>query len=454
MRFLSAPHTIAEYRHQQFRKFEVLGLTATSAIALGGLAVGAGGLAYQMSQGSKGGGGGGSSYGGIGSNYAQPPAPLDYNQILAQANAGAQQQSQSILSAYPQYTDAALGTIGTLASNLNDANTAQAYNWLGQAGGAVGNINSMAQNVAGVAPQIGQQGDNLASLGGFMQGYGTQQLANAGPNAIENNLMGQANSNLSLGSSLSNEDARQATQQAQASFAQNGLGNSAGAAATGILDRYQLGQQRLQQRQGAAVQADNTVNSNVIARQGVGLSALGQAGNNFGNAASAYGQEAGAYGTAGNLYGTAGNLATNVAAGYIAADPYQRALNPGIAISGQALGSLGQTYSGQNQLAGDVASFNTNMGASMYNANQTNQAAMYAAQLQSQATQQASQNSLMGSGLGALGSLGGAYLQSQAGNGYGLPTAQQAYGMSASSALGQANSQYLGSNGQYFQNLL
>ena len=284
--------------------------------------------------------------------------------------------------------------------------------------------------------------ESCMTLGMLTPGQ-AEQLANAGPNAIENNLMGQANSNLSLGSSLSNEDARQATQQAQASFAQNGLGNSAGAAATGILDRYQLGQQRLQQRQGAAVQADNTVNSNVIARQGVGLSALGQAGNNFGNAASAYGQEAGAYGTAGNLYGTAGNLATNVAAGYIAADPYQRALNPGIAISGQALGSLGQTYSGQNQLAGDVASFNTNMGASMYNANQTNQAAMYAAQLQSQATQQASQNSLMGSGLGALGSLGGAYLQSQ-----------QAYGMSASSALGQANSQYLGSNGQYFQNLL
>ena len=429
MRFLSAPHTLADYRHQQFRKFEVLAACATAlgasaVVAAGAGAIGTAAIGYGTSKlmsgsGSKG-GGGSSGYGGMGSGYAQQPQPIDYATLLAQANAGAAQQSQSILAAYPQYTDAALGTIGTLASNLNDANTAQAYNWLGQAGGAVGNINAMAQNVAGVAPQIGQQAGNLASLGGFMQGYGTQQLANAGPNAIENNLMGQANSNLSLGSSLSSEDARQATQQAQAAFAQNGLGNSAGAAATGILDRYQLGQQRLMQRQGAAMQADNTVNSNVIARQGVGLSALGQAGNNFGNAASAYGQQAGAYGTAGSLYGTAGNLAANVAQGYIAADPYQRALSPGIAISGQALGSLGQTYAGQNQLAGDVASYNTNMGASMYNANQTNQAAMYAAQLQANATQQASQNSLMGSGLGALGSLGGAYMQSQGlGSGYG-----------------------------------
>ena len=90
MRFLTNPHTISEYRHQQFRKFEVLGLTATSAIALGGLAVTAAGTAYEMSKKTPSAGGGGSSYGGLGSGYAQQPQPIDYATLLAQANAGAQ----------------------------------------------------------------------------------------------------------------------------------------------------------------------------------------------------------------------------------------------------------------------------------------------------------------------------------------------------------------------------
>jgi hypothetical protein len=86
MRFLNNPHTLSEYNHNKFRKYEVLGLTATSAIALGGLAVSAGGLAYEM---SKGNGGGSPSYnpnGGLGYGQNQfdqlSGQSLDYQKSL------------------------------------------------------------------------------------------------------------------------------------------------------------------------------------------------------------------------------------------------------------------------------------------------------------------------------------------------------------------------------------
>ena len=361
-----------------------------SMAAIGVAAAGAvvsSGASYGLSQLNKpktpslgsGGGGGGSG----------APQPIDYGALLGMANAGAGTQSQAILSAFPQYIGAQLGGVDQIASKLNNGYTASALGAINKAMGETGNIDT--------------QAGNSSNVGRFLQGAGMAQVANSGPNALEQNLYNQAGSDLALGSSLNPEEERAASQQASAAWNARGLGTGASAASADLLNRYQYGQQRLAQRQSAATNADNTYTQNPLARFAAGTQALGQANN--------------AFGTSGNLYNQSGNLALNAAGAYIATDPYQRALNPGIAMGQNAFSSLGQTYGQQNQLAGDVASFNANMQASMYNSGQNNQAALAGAQYAGQASNNASLAQLLGSGLSAGSNLGSAYLKNQQ---YGL----------------------------------
>jgi hypothetical protein len=114
------------------------------------------------------------------------------------------------------------------------------------------------------------------------------------------------------------------------------------------------------------INSNNAVNNSQISRGNYGLGMLG-------NTANIYGQGGGAYQSAAQLGFAGANALVNL-------DPYQRALGTGVqlgsGIQGQSGSMIGNTYNQNMQMAGDVASFNTNMQASMYNSQQNNQAAL------------------------------------------------------------------------------
>lgn len=87
-----------------------------------------------------------------------------------------------------------------------------------------------------------------------------QGAAGAGsqPSAIQQMLQQQAIQGLQLGSGLSAQDTNQAQQAAREAWSARGLVNSPGAVGDEILNTYNLGQQRLQQRQGLAQSVDST----------------------------------------------------------------------------------------------------------------------------------------------------------------------------------------------------
>jgi hypothetical protein len=349
-----------------------------------------------------------------------------------QAATSERAQFQAQLDAYPRIQQLQLGTVQTIADNLNNGYTASANNLIGSAMAQRANIDAMAGNVAtqagnvagqagnvaGIAPQIGQQAANVSGLGTGLAAFGSDQLARSGPNSLEQDLYNQTAGDLALGSRLNAEEERAASQAARGAFSARGLGVGSGAASAELLNRYQFGQSRLAQRQGAALNANNSITQNVIARQGVGLGALGQAGALYSNAGNLLGAQANVYGQAGGLYGQAGGLFGNAgslynqsaqlglagANAYLAADPYQRALGTGVQLGSGILGQTGQmignAYNSATQMAGNVASFNTNMAASMYNSALNNNAALGAA-----STGMLGQ--LGGAGIGALGSIGG-----------------------------------------------
>jgi len=327
---------------------------------------------------------GGSSKPNLGPKPAAP-TPIDYNSLMnsaATASANAyQQQLAAQQSAYPQIQALQMGTINSLADQI---------------GGNALNQQSVAaiQQGLGYVPMMANQAGNLGNLGTQFQAYGTQALASAGPTAGESTLLNQTGSDLALGSALNPEEERAASQQAMSAFAHSGLGTGQSAAAADLLNRYAVGQARLQQRQSAFTNADNTVNQNVLARTSSALGALGQAGN--------------AYGQSGQLYGQAAS--TDYAGGTAlnAVNPLTQALGYGAQLSGQALGNtsgmLTNAYNQALNTAGDVASYNTNMQSSLYNSYMNNQAALAGSQNASNAT-------MFGSALGSLGSIGGGIAQ-------------------------------------------
>jgi len=127
--------------------------------------------------------------------------------------------------------------------------------------------------------------------------------------------LGDAQSELALGRSLTPEQTRNAQQSARAAFASRGLANSNAAAAAEILNRDAMGEQRLNER-----------------RQRV----LG------------------------------------LASGYAQLDPFARAITPGLSMgqSAQGLGmdTIGRAYGGALDLYGNAGTFNINRGDSLYNA--------------------------------------------------------------------------------------
>jgi len=224
-----------------------------------------------------------------------------------------------------------------------------------------------------------------------------QQRALAGPTSIEQNLYDQTASDLALGSRLNPEEERAASQQASSAWSSRGLGTGSSAAAADLLNRYQYGQARLQQRQQAAAGADQLMQSSMNNRATT-------AGNLLGNTANIYGQAGGAYQNAAQLgYGGASAL--------VNLDPMQRALgvgvNLGTTINGQTGQMIGNTYNSALDMAGNVASFNTNMAASNYNSWANNNAALGASRT---AANGQLIGGLGGSAMGAAGALGGSFM--------------------------------------------
>jgi hypothetical protein len=112
------------------------------------------------------------------------------------------------------------------------------------------------------ATNLGQSAlTNLQQLNPNMYGALNQaQTSTSNPqaNTLQDMLNQQAQQGLSLGTSLSAQDANTAQQAARDAWGARGLVNSPGAVGDEVLNTYNMGQQRLQQRQALAQSAGNT----------------------------------------------------------------------------------------------------------------------------------------------------------------------------------------------------
>jgi hypothetical protein len=323
--------------------------------------------------------------GGSSSKQAVPAAPqqIDYNQLMQSASAAARaqvtQQFEDSIKYYPQQEALQLGTVGKIRDNLNNEYTQQAK----------GVIDTTLQQGATALADTGNRINRLGDLSGAVA-MQAQQRAMAGPTSIEQGLYDRAASDLALGSALNPEEARIASQQATNAYAMRGLGTGSSAAAADLLNRYQYGQARLQSRLGNAQAANQTLEQGVQGRQNTATGLLGASAN-------LYGQAGGAYQNAASLGFGGANALVNL-------DPYQRAMGTGVQLGSGIQANNGQmignAYNSANQMAGNVASFNTNMQASMYNSALNNNAAMSAADT-------AARGQMIGAGIGAVGQLGG-----------------------------------------------
>jgi hypothetical protein len=222
----------------------------------------------------------------------------------------------------------------------------------------LGTIQKIANNLNNDYTQSARADINRVS------GLGNMLADRVGETTIERTLREQAEADLALGRSLSAEEQRDAQQSARAAFAARGLGTSMGSAAAEILNRDAAAQAREASRRNFASATNQMVTGNVFGRAG----------------------------QAGNVLGTA-------AQGQLMVDPYGRAL--GSAQIGGNLGnslqnSIGQTFGGAQQMAGNVASFNANMLDTRANSQLNNWAAMRGAQMNAAAMNQAGTMGMIG----------------------------------------------------------
>lgn len=175
---------------------------------------------------------------------------------------------------------------------------------------------------------------------------GEELQAASAPNAIEARLQQDAEAELALGRSLSPEQQREATQSARAAMAARGLAASNAGTAAEILNRDAYATARQDQRRAFA----SGVNQMDLARRQrrIGLGGM-----------------------------------------YLETDPYRQALGPAFGLGGDTLrtsqGQVSNIFGNSLAQSGNVASFNTNMQASMYNSAMNNNAAIQAANMQSRA---------------------------------------------------------------------
>jgi hypothetical protein len=108
----------------------------------------------------------------------QQAEPLNYGQIMAQANQAASQSARDQLAAqvefYPQLESLQLGTVSKLAENLNNSYTQDARNQIGDALSYQGFMEGA--------------GDQLQGIGGLIGDFALQNYLTSGPTAAERNI--------------------------------------------------------------------------------------------------------------------------------------------------------------------------------------------------------------------------------------------------------------------------
>lgn len=315
-----------------------------------------------------GGGGGGSKK----SKAPAQAAPLDFGAIMAASSAAAKdqikQQYASMIENYPALESLSLGTVDAISGRLGDR--PQPIYDVREKRDASGKVTGYERVKVGMSDPNRQTIDALARI---RQGLAIADMSPdaASPTSIEQALYDQGERELALGRSLSPEQERAAQQSARAAFAARGLGTSMGSAAAEVLNRDAMASARERERQGFAASANDQLINNVTGRRM--------------NLANMY------FAGAGNLLG---------------ADPYARALGPGLDYSGMTQGNqmqqVGNAFNSANQLAGNVASFNANMLDSRYNSWANNRAAMSAARMQAGASNNAATMGMVGAGVGAV----------------------------------------------------
>ncbi|MFZ4775132.1 MAG: hypothetical protein ACOYM3_07210 [Terrimicrobiaceae bacterium] len=186
------------------------------------------------------------------------------------------------------FIDQALAVTDTIAGKLNNEYTAAGRLQLDRAMGQI--------------PQMDRAAGRLSALGDVAAG-------DIGGTAIEAELTRQAEDDLALGRMLSAEEERAATQSARGAFAARGQAVGKTSAIAEILNRQSAGDARQAGRRAYAGEVNQLTSGNRIAR-------LGQAG-------SLIGQEAG-------VRANTATLGMTGAQGYIAIDPYERALQSNI----------------------------------------------------------------------------------------------------------------------------
>jgi len=327
-----------------------------------------------------------------------PPqaAPLDYAALMASANdsaaAAAQAQIDAQIAAYPQMEALQLGTVQQIANNLSNQYTVDALN-------SVNRSATDANNIRNIGSLMLNQAQSISGTGNKVEGIGSLLSTQAGPTSIEQELYRQAAADLALGRSLNPEEVRNAQQSARSAFAARGLGTSSGSAAAEILNRDAYASQREADRRNFAANTNNMVSTNVFNR-------YGQVANLYGAAGGLYGNAANVQSGASNTFAQGANIDQGAASLYANLDPYSRAL--GYSQIGSNIGtaltnSLGNTWTGAQDLAGSVASYNASMLDSRYNSYMNNQSALQAAQLSAGASQNAGM-------MGMVGGIGGGVL--------------------------------------------
>lgn len=311
---------------------------------------------------------------------SEPPqaAPLDYTALMNSANQGAAAaaaaQVQASVAAYPEQERLQLETIQKIAGNLDNQYTRDALAGVNRTVGDASTIRGLGADMRGMAGEIG--------------GIGRSLQAQSGETNIERQLRQQAESDLALGRSLSAEETRDAQQSARSAFAARGLGTSMGSAAAEILNRDAAAQARESARRNFAASTNQMVTGNVFSRYGQAAGLLGSAAQVQQGAANAYAQGS--------------NIDANAAQMRAGLDPYGRALgygNIGGNIGNNLTSAMGQTWAGAQQMAGNVASFNSNAIDSRYNSYMNNQAALQAARMQAGAMNRSATMGMLGSAL-------------------------------------------------------
>jgi hypothetical protein len=303
------------------------------------------------------------------------PEPINYDQLIRQSNANAETQiaaqSAAQQASYRAMLADALAATDQIAGRLDNDYTRQAL-------AANRDVTGDLQGMRGAASEMGRLGQ-LAQRD--LEGT-----------AIERMLQAQAERELALGRQLTPEQERESQQAARSGFAARGMAMGNPSAMAEILNRDAYGTMREAQRREFA--------------GGVNQMNEGNRMNRLGMAGQMTAQQA-------QTLGAAGGLGMGQAQNFIGIDPYQRALNsnlPGQVLQGSLgmAGMAGDAYGRNQQFAGQVAGFNTNMQANMYNSWQNNQAAIRGAQMQSDATRQAGQDGMTGQLIGAGGAVAGA----------------------------------------------